>query len=206
MNKKELQKSNNGKNYGWDINFESTVIAELTDFKKEDTFWDSYDLKFLESSHINEFKKNLYLKKFTIQNKKFNYQTWPEFLSTSLDDVLQKNTNRVFVRSLLVNRETIFYKIKKIFTKKSLDPYDFKIINYSSIPEIDNYYQITLNTQICFYSNIQLINEEETIIFDVPYVYYSPSIVDRKSEYITGMLIKGNIENINNKTKFRIER
>ncbi len=41
-NKKELKKSNWGRDYGWFIEYESNIIGELVLWKQTDMFWYSY--------------------------------------------------------------------------------------------------------------------------------------------------------------------
>ena len=206
MNKNELAQSNNGKKYGWNICLNSTIIAELTHHRTEDIFWDSYELKIVTQESIDQIKKCFRLRKYLVKNKVLNYKTWPEFLHPSLDDYFEGKTNRVFIRNLSVKKESLLYKFKNIFSKKDAFPHIYTVVDYTTIPEVDNYYSLTLNREITYYSNVELISQDETIIFNLPYVFYSPSIVDRKSQYVSGMLTSGNIKNLSVKIKFRIER
>ena len=150
-------------------------------------------------------RNKFYPRDFVISNKEMNYKVWPEFESSTLKNYFENDTKRILVRNLYITKDTIFDKIKKLFSKKNHAPYIYNIIEFSSVIDIDGYFNLTLNRPICFYTNIDLVSEDESIIFELPYVYYSPSIVDRKSEYNSGLLTKGSIETLSEKVRFKLE-
>lgn len=48
--RKELKKSNYGRDYGWFICYDEVVIGELVNCTWSDMFWDNYDLICIEES------------------------------------------------------------------------------------------------------------------------------------------------------------
>ncbi|MGY3794890.1 hypothetical protein [Aquimarina sp. 433] len=73
-NKKELKKSNFGRDYGWYIEYEGKIVGELVDWKLTDMFWCSYKVVPINDELKNiVFNENLWQNcKFKFKNKKYN--------------------------------------------------------------------------------------------------------------------------------------
>ncbi|OEK08666.1 hypothetical protein A8C32_04240 [Flavivirga aquatica] len=67
--KKELKKSNFGRDYGWYIEYEGKIVGELVDWKFTDMFWCSYKVV----SICNEWEHILFDEKLW-QNCEFKFK------------------------------------------------------------------------------------------------------------------------------------
>ena len=72
--KKELKKSNFGRNYGWYIEYNGETIGELIDWKSIDIFWCSYKIVPINDNWKNIiFNEKLWQNcEFKFKNKKYN--------------------------------------------------------------------------------------------------------------------------------------
>ena len=112
-----LKKSNYGRNYGWNIIYNSTVIAELINCKSEDMFWDSYELKILEKEHEKQIQNFDNWKELIIKNKELDFVVNDILVSTSLDEYFENKTDRISIRNLYIKQNTISEKIMNIIKK-----------------------------------------------------------------------------------------
>jgi len=68
--KKELKKSNFGRDYGWYIEYKGNIVGELVDCKFTDTFWCSYKVV-----PINDEFKNIVFNEDLWQNSEFKFKS-----------------------------------------------------------------------------------------------------------------------------------
>ena len=95
----ELEKSNWGRNFGWDIEYREEIIGELVHYEFIDTFWDSYIIRSVDRE-MDEVLTDRELWNqcvFRFRNKRFNTYAQNVFSSSPEELAINK---RIFMRGL----------------------------------------------------------------------------------------------------------
>ncbi|WP_435263818.1 hypothetical protein [Tenacibaculum sp. nBUS_03] len=70
--KKELKKSNWGREYGWHIEYKGIIIGELINCEWMDMFWDTYIIKARDEKWNKILTEPIYWDNFKFKNQHYN--------------------------------------------------------------------------------------------------------------------------------------
>ncbi|USL95201.1 hypothetical protein D1J36_007930 [Riemerella anatipestifer] len=97
--KRDLKKSNWGREYGWYIEYNGEIIGELVDCKWKDVFWDTYILKSVHEKWNQILTDSKSWEDFKYKNQHYNQYAINAFHGAGYECKIKLN-ERISMRSL----------------------------------------------------------------------------------------------------------
>ncbi len=98
--KRELKKSNWGRDFNWYIEYKNEIIGELIDYEWEEIFWDSYLIKSIKEEHNQILTNPKFWDNFKYKNQHYNQYAENAFAEGRIYEYGIKLNERLSMRGL----------------------------------------------------------------------------------------------------------